>query len=137
VYAKNIDLNLTNISALFFCLVALVPFSSHLLGLYSNTQTAIILFATNTLCIGLLLLIMRRYVDSSQHIKNPEMTPIERRHSYLRVIFPVFTSIIAILVSFTNKELALTLLTIGFIFNLLPKSTTLISWVIDPIIGRP
>jgi uncharacterized membrane protein len=32
VYAKNIDIRLTNINAVFFFFVALIPFSSHLLG---------------------------------------------------------------------------------------------------------
>lgn len=137
VYAKNIDLQLTNINALFFFFVALVPFSSHFLGLYNHTQTAIILFAINTMLIGISLFWMRQYVDNSRHIKNPEMTPIERRHSYIRVLFPVFASLIAIAVCFFNQKLALTLLTIGLIFNLLPKATTIVSWLINPIIGKP
>ena len=137
VYAKNITIQLTNISALFFFFVALVPFSSNLLGLYNDTQTAIILFAINTILIGMSLFWMRQYVDKSHQIKNPELTPAERRHSYIRVLFPVFSAIVAIIVCFLNKELALTLLTVGVLFNLLPKSTTIISWLIDPIIGRP
>lgn len=137
VYAKNINIQLTNISALFFFFVALVPFSSHLLGLYSNTQTAIILFAVNTILIGLSLFWMRKYVDSSRQIKNIEMTPLEKRHSYIRVLFPAFSAAVAIVVCFINRDVALTLLTMAVIFNLLPKTTTVISWVIDPIIGRP
>lgn len=137
VYAKNINLQLTNISALFFFFVALVPFSSHLLGLYSNTQTAIILFAVNTILIGLSLFWMRKYVDSSHQIKNIEMTPVEKRHSYIRVLFPAFSAAVAIVVCFVNRDVALTLLTLAVIFNLLPKTTTVISWIIDPIIGRP
>lgn len=137
VYAKNINIHLTNISALFFFFVALIPFSSHLLGLYSHTQTAIILFAVNTILIGLALFWMRQYVDWSHQIKNPELSPVERRHSYIRVLFPVFSAIVAIAVCFFNKELALTLLTLGLIFNLLPKSTTIVSWLVDPIFGRP
>jgi uncharacterized membrane protein len=47
VLAKNIDLKLSNLNALFFLFVGLVPFSSHLLGAYSYTETAIITFAVN------------------------------------------------------------------------------------------
>jgi len=136
VYAKNITIQLTNISALFFFFVALVPFSSYLLGLYSGTQTAIIFFALNTICIGLSLLWMRMYVDRSEEIKNIEMTPVERRHSYMRILFPVFASFVAIIVCFFSIDVALTLLTLAIIFNLLPGTTTVISWVIDPILGR-
>jgi uncharacterized membrane protein len=134
VYAKNINIQLTNINALFLFFVALVPFSSHLLGLYSHTQTAIIIFAVHTICIGVTLFWMRRYVHVSDKIENTQMDKTELRHSYIRVLFPIFSALVAIVVCFFHTEIALTLLTLGVIFNLLPKSTTIVSWFIDPFL---
>jgi len=124
VYAKNIDLHLTNISAIFFFFVALVPFSSHLLGLYSNTQAAIILFSINTIAIGLSLYEMRLYISRSDTIENEEVSKTEERHVYTRILFPVICALFASVISFWNTTLALSLLTFGVLFNLLPKSTT-------------
>ncbi len=136
VYAKNIDIKLTNINALFLFFVAMVPFSAHLLGLYSTVQVAIVVFAVHVICIGLTLFWLRRYVEVAEVIENTRLTPVERRHSYIRVLFPVFTAIVAIGFSFLHKELSLTLLTLGILFNLLPKSTTIISWFIDPFLAK-
>jgi uncharacterized membrane protein len=124
VYAKNIDLKLTNISAIFFFFVALVPFSSHLLGLYSDTQTAIIFFSINTIAIGLSLYEMRLYIKRSETIENEDVTPLEDRHAYTRILFPVFCALVASVLSFWSTTSALTLLTFGVLFNLLPKATT-------------
>src|SRR3989344_1519964 len=41
VLAKNIDVQFSNLSGIFLFLVALVPFSSHFLGKYSYSKTAI------------------------------------------------------------------------------------------------
>src|SRR4051812_17802676 len=55
VYAKNIDLNLTNLNSIFFFFVGLVPFSTSLIGQYSNNKLSIIIFGIHTIVIGLCL----------------------------------------------------------------------------------
>jgi uncharacterized membrane protein len=52
VYAKNIDLEMTNINAIFLFFVALVPFSSRLLGDFHTSQAAILVFGLNVIFIG-------------------------------------------------------------------------------------
>ena len=79
VYAKNIDTMLTNINALFFMLISLVPFSASVLGLYSHNELSVVVFSIHTILIGLTLYWMRRYVFYSDHIKNPEITKREIR----------------------------------------------------------
>src|ERR1035437_3885826 len=51
VYAKNIDMKLTNINALFFMLIALVPFSSSLLGNFYENELAIAIFGLHIILI--------------------------------------------------------------------------------------
>jgi len=53
VLAKNIDVHFSNLSAAFLFLVALVPFSSHFLGNYIYSKTAVIFFALNIILIGI------------------------------------------------------------------------------------
>lgn len=130
VYAKNIDTTLTNINGLFFMFVSLVPFSASILGHYSENELAIGIFGLNIIIIGLTLYYMRHYVFYSPHIKNPEITEHEIFGSTVRILVPVLFSIIAIIVSFYNTELSLTLFTIAVIFNLFPYSTKLIEKIL-------
>jgi uncharacterized membrane protein len=131
VLAKNTDILLSNLSALFFFFVGLVPFSSQLLGEYYYTQTAIVVFAINIILIGLSLWIMRDYVIHSEHVENQPFTKTENEHANMRILFPVCIAIIAIGVSFFNKEIALVFFTFGILFNLSRRSTRYMSHIIN------
>ena len=123
VLAKNIDIRFSNLSALFLFFVALIPFSSHLLGKYSYSPVAITFFALNVICIGCILYTMRKYVIHSSEIKNTRVTRIENQHANMRILFPVGAAIVAIIVSFINNHIALSLFTIAILFNLSRRST--------------
>lgn len=131
IYAKNIDATLTNINALFFMLVSLVPFSASLLGQYSKNQLAISIFGLNIILIGLSLYWMRKYVLYSDHIKNPEITHREILGSTVRTLVPVVFSFIAIILSFWNSTFSLSLFSAAVIFNLLPQSTKLVEKIFN------
>jgi uncharacterized membrane protein len=123
ILAKNIDLKFSNLNAIFFFFVGLVPFSSYLLGKYSYSQTAIFFFASNVILIGLSLFRMRQYVIHSTTIENAVVTKTENEHANMRILFPVGASIIAIVVSFYSSYFAIFLFTVAILFNLLEKST--------------
>ncbi|OGI82586.1 hypothetical protein A3E95_01090 [Candidatus Nomurabacteria bacterium RIFCSPHIGHO2_12_FULL_44_22b] len=125
IYAKNVDSVLTNINALFFMLISLVPFSSGLLGKFPHNEISIIVFGLHTILIGLVLYWMRRYVLFSPHIKNPEITKREIRGSTIRTLVPVFFALLAIPLAFYSIKISVTLLTLAVIFNLSTYSTRL------------
>jgi len=125
VYAKNIDSMLTNINALFFMLISLIPFSASILGQYNRNELSVIVFGIHIILISLTLYWMRRYVLFSPHIKNPEISKREIRGSTIRTLIPVFFAIIAIIICFLSVKLALTLFTLVVIFNLSSYSTVL------------
>lgn len=125
IYAKNIDSLLTNINALFFMLISLVPFSASILGQFSGNELAIIIFGTHIILIGLCLYWMRTYVLYSDHIKNPEISHREIRGSTIRTLLPVVFALIAIPLSFFSITLSLVLFTLAVIFNLSSYSTQL------------
>ena len=125
VYAKNIDSMLTNINALFFMLISLIPFSASILGEYSKNELSIIIFGIHTILIGLTLYWMRRYVLYSEHIKNPEITKREIRGSTIRILVPVFFALVAILICFWSVKISFFLFTLAVIFNLSSYSTRL------------
>lgn len=125
IYAKNVDSLLTNINALFFMLISLVPFSASILGQFYKNELAVVIFSIHTILIGLTLYWMRRYVLFSAHIQNPEISKREIRGSTIRTLVPVVFAIIAILLSFWSIKISLTLLTLTVIFNLSSYSTRL------------
>ena len=125
VYSKNIDAMLTNINALFFMLISLIPFSASILGLYNRNELSVVIFTIHTIPIGLTLYWMRRYVLYSEHIKNPEITKREIRGSTIRTLAPVFFALIAILLCFWSIKVSIALLTLAIIFNLSSYSTRL------------
>jgi len=125
VYAKNINGRLTNINALFFLLVGLVPFSTSFLGKYSGNELPIIIFGINTILIGLCLLWMRNYVLHSEYLKNGEISRKDINHGTIRTLIPVFSALLAIILSFVSTKISLTLFTFAVLFNFSQRSTGL------------
>lgn len=133
VYAKNIDLEVTNSNAVFLFFVALVPFSSHLLGQFSHTQAAIGIYSLNIIAIGLALYWMRYHILFSHKIENPIFTKREMRNGAVRVMLPVICAVLAFIVSYWNTTLALSILTFAIMYNLFPQSSRLNNVILDPI----
>ena len=127
VYAKNIDRNLTNINAVFFLFLTLIPFSTSLLARYNENQLAIIIFGIHTIIIGLCLFWIRGYVFKSDHIKNIEVSHQEIHRGTIRIFVPVLFGLLAIILSFINNHLSLGLFTAAVIFNFSHASMTLIN----------
>jgi len=133
MYAKNVDPMLTNINALFFMLISLVPFSASILGEFSNNELAVVIFSVHTILIGLTLYWMRRYVLYSKHIQNPTISRREIRGSTIRTLVPVLCAVIAIPLCLYSIQLALSLLTLAIIFNLSVYSTVLFEKIMKTI----
>ncbi len=133
VYAKNLDLNLTNLNAIFFFFVGLVPFSTSLLGQYSNNQLSVIIFGLHTIIIGLCLFVIRSYVFNSNHIKNIEVSHQEIRRGTVRIFVPIVFALLAIFLSFINTNVSLGLFTLAVLFNFSQISTKLISKIIKDL----
>jgi uncharacterized membrane protein len=117
ILAKNIDINLLNLNGIFLLLVGLVPFTTHLLGVDSETPLAIVIYALNIILIGLTLLWMRLYVEKSDSIENLERTAEQRKGALIRTLTPVVCATIAIPLSFVSTSLAFGVLLIAVAYN--------------------
>lgn len=122
VYAKKVTVGLANLNALFLGLITLIPFTAHLLGLYSQTRVAIVIYGLNVILIGLSLLWMREHIEHTDDIKTISLTRHEHVSGYIRILFPVLSAGGAIFVSFFSTELSVLLFTGAILFNLLPAS---------------
>lgn len=131
VLAKNIDIEFSNINGVFLFLVALVPFSSHFLGQYFYSKTAVIFFALNIVFIGTTLYNMRRYAIKSNTIENMPFTKTENEHANMHILFPIASALTAIAVSFYSTKIAIFLFTVAILFNLSKNGTKYMFFVID------
>ena len=137
ILAKNIDTKFTNLNAIFFFFIGLVPFSAHLLGNYSYSEVAIIFFAVNIVLIGISLFRMRQYAIKSTTIENMPFTRIENEHANMHIWFPIIASIIAVTVSFYSVVLAFLFFTLAILFNLSDRSTKYTFFIVNLFYKEP
>ena len=137
ILAKNIDTKFTNLNAVFFFFIGLVPFSSHLLGLYGYSKVAIIFFAVNIILIGISLFRMRQYAIRSTTIENMPFTKIENEHANMHIWFPMIASVIAVAVSFFSIPIALLFFTLAILFNLSDRSTKYTFFIVNLFYKEP
>jgi uncharacterized membrane protein len=133
VYAKNINVGLANINAVFFFFITLVPFVAHFLGQYPHSIVAISLYGVTVIAIGLTLFYMRIYVEQNPEIETTVITKADRRSGYIRILFPVFSAAVAILLSYWNTYVSMLLFTLAILFNILPASSNSVHKWLDMI----
>jgi uncharacterized membrane protein len=131
MYAKNLTVGLANINAVFFFLIALVPFSSSLLGTHPSSRVSIAVYGFNVIMIGLSLYFMRRHIELDPKIETSVITKADRRSGYIRILFPVFSASLAIILSYWNTDLSIIIFALSILFNLIPESSNMIHRWLD------
>ena len=130
VYAKTLTVYLACYNALFFLLIILIPFSTALLGEYPNNRVSIAVYGLNVVLIGFSLYLMRRHIEKDVEIETVDITRIDRRSGYIRILFPVAMAVLAIIVSIWSTNLAKAFFILGILFNLVPASSNIMhSWL--------
>jgi uncharacterized membrane protein len=130
-FAKELDMWLSNINAVFLFFVGMVPFTSFVLGRYSGSQAAIILFGANVIAIGLALFWMRQYALTSPNIATVRTNRAANRRANIRILMPVILAALAITISFYDTRLSFVLFTVAIAFNIFPASMHLATWLLD------
>ena len=134
VFAHNLDNRLASINAIFLLLVGLVPFSTHFLGLYTFSQTAIILYGVHMLLISLTLLWMRIHVRDSENIENDPIDKHSDARGMMRIVMPGVMAVAAILFSFFNTLLSVLIFAIAIFFNLSSSNANFLHKLFDNIL---
>lgn len=122
VLARTVDNRLANINAVFLLLVGLVPFSTHFLGSFNYSQTAIIFYGINMICISLTLFWMRLYIRNATNIETIDIDHDTEIRGMMRIIMPMLMACAAIVLSFVNTYYSLALFSIAIFFNLSDSS---------------
>lgn len=136
VYAKTLTVGLANLNALFLFLITLIPFCAHLLGSYNHTRIAIGVYGINVILIGLTLLWMRLHIELRKEIPNESISHEEKISGYVRIIFPIVSAVVALLVSVYSPTFSFVLFTSAILFNLLPARLNPIHNTINHLLLR-
>ncbi|MCW1887996.1 MAG: TMEM175 family protein [Candidatus Moranbacteria bacterium] len=117
---RNINRHLILLNFFFLCMIAFVPFSSNLIGTYSETELAYVIYGLNILAIGMTNLAMLKYAVYSKDIDTTEVSPrLFRQAKFRFVITPLF-ALIGIIMVFINLPLALIFFAFPILFNIIP-----------------
>ena len=131
VYAKTLSVGLANYNALFFLFITTIPFSAHFLGTYSQNPISIFIYGSNVIAIGVILLLMRLHIERSPKIDTLALPLNEWRSGYIRILVPILSAVMAIVISFVNTDLSLILFIFAILFNLIPTSSNVIYFALD------
>jgi TMEM175 potassium channel family protein len=78
---RRYDDRLAGLNLLFLFFVALLPFSTRIIGLYSGTRTAVIVYSLNILPLGIISYAMTRHAYADNRLVDASFGPAEiRRH---------------------------------------------------------
>lgn len=124
--SKNVNRQLITLNMFFLMFVALVPFSTHLLGTYHEYKTAVLVYGANIIIIGILLVSMLSYALYSREIKNGKLADHVIRRIKIRIMLPPLFATLAILTSSYSIPISLVLFAFPIMFNIIPGSLTLL-----------
>lgn len=121
-FIKNLDRRLVQFNMLYFAFIALVPFSSYLIGRYPNNLAAIQVYGSNIFMAGITAIGIFLYAHKAKEI---EVHKVERRmfkQATIRLILTPIFALIGLLVAYINITAALILFAFPIIFNIIPGS---------------
>lgn len=124
--SKNVNRQLITLNMFFLMFVALIPFSTHLLGVYHEYKTAVLVYGLNVIIIGATLLSMFWYALHSREIKNGKIGEHTIRKIKIRIMLPPLFAALAILASSYSISISLVLFAFPIVFNIIPGSLTLL-----------
>ena len=131
--AKTFNNALTNHTALFLFFIGLLPFTTHLLGRYNYTQLAIIIYGLNIMLTGFSLYNLKKHIFTANRHEDVQPTPKSIRHSNIRLMVPVFCSIIGIGLCFINTNISMIVFTLLIIFNVTTTGADLVDYLIGKL----
>ena len=120
VMAKTVNRWVVILNILLLSFIALIPFSSNLLGHYPQSMTAVVFYSLNLFAVGAIIPIIRSYLLSSKQGERGGLTDLDVVYAYTRIGVSTVLPLVAILISAFNTYLAISLLILQVLLNLIP-----------------
>ena len=103
---RSIDLKLLWMNILTLLFVALIPFSTSLIGDYSNSNLAHIVFESNLLVTGLFIYWQWSYATANRHLIDPTTSPVQIRNGKIRALIVPGLSMAGIALALVHNNLS-------------------------------
>ena len=123
IFAKHISRGLVMMNIIFLVLLSLLPFSANLLGQYLTDPIAICIYGSNILLIIGSIIWMRHIIYSHPETDLSDVSREDARYAKIRIFFPLFCTLIAMILAFIHP-------TSSFLFFIIPLFFSLIPWAI-------
>ncbi len=120
LFARNINRVFANKNNLFLMFLALIPFSSHLLGQYPDNELAVIIYGINIILLGVTFCLMYFYVIANKELVYEDLPKKLYLQATIRVLLTPSFALIGILVCFYNISLSFFFYAFPVIFNIIP-----------------
>lgn len=122
LFAKNLSRKFLYINMPFLATVALIPFSSHFLGLYNDFQAGVVVFGVNIAVGAVFLWKILKHAIHSPEIENDleRFTPKDLNYAQIRILLPAFGALVAIPLSFLNPTISILIYVLITVFNFIP-----------------
>src|SRR5207245_611387 len=96
------NLTLLWINVLFLMCVAILPFSTAVLGKYKHNQAAIVLYSANILLLGFVNAAHWAYVTHQRRLVSPDLPTEVVRLTMARILLAPAVALLCIAISFVN-----------------------------------
>jgi uncharacterized membrane protein len=130
--AKNLNRNLMNLNFVFMAFLSLVPFSSHLLGVYPSSKTAVFIYSLNIALLAGINWMIREHVYNDPAIENPKpnetnISHIDLVYGIVRIAVTVLGSVLAVAVSFLSTYVSLIILVLQAAILIIPGAIKILT----------
>jgi uncharacterized membrane protein len=119
-FVKEINRQLLLLNMLFLAFVSLVPFSSHLIGAYPESQLAVSVYGLNILLIGLMNVWIVSYALSSRDLDTTHINKRLLHQALIRGRITPICTLVGLGFTFVSLPLALTMYALPILFNIIP-----------------
>lgn len=119
-YIRRTDRVLLWVNVLFLMFVALVPFSTALLGEYPAEQVAVVFYAVNLMLVGLTLYAQWWYATSGHHLVDADLDLVLVRLAKRRVLMGPVILLVAVAGSFVSTKVSILIYALIPVFYILP-----------------
>lgn len=135
-FAKTVDRSLAYLNILFLLVIALIPFSASLLGLYNQNQLAVVWYGSHVLIIAGVLFLMRRHIVNTPKIEVNDFSDLDRRYSNIRIWLPIVMTVLGILISFISTVAAVLCFVLPLFISIIPGSVAYLDRLFMRFISR-
>jgi len=118
--AKNVNRQLNLMNMLYLMLLAFVPFSAHLIGVYPHNEPSYLVYGINILAIVLLSAVMSHYIRHHADLREDDISPRLVKQGRIRANLSIVSYLLGILLSFVYLPATVFLYLFPMVFNIIP-----------------